>query len=647
MTLAQVALALCSIPPAALATLVWISPELGEFVLQLLLISGYSLTHVNALKTWSRRLAARRMRLKPPEQSFVRFNASIHVRGDTIETKHHQHLHVGPPPPPPPEGEEWYDLNGTRVSPSSSPDAPLPVIVIRTPYNRRLWMSAAMAFAERGYHCLLQDCRGTFGSSGDFFPLANERADGAITIRWLLSQPWCNGRIGFYGISYMGLTSMAAAGSSEGKHVGAVVPVLASSRLHPVLNPGGSVSLELGLRWLYIVLGVDADVAGAYFPNLMRIWRILVSSPKLDRGLLHVPIRDCDSAVCEQKVEFYQEAIRNPGGTEEFWSDKDVLLDLDNGPPPPPLLIYAAWFDFFLAQQLEDYKRASKKQPLTRLIIAPFSHWAVGNNTLSIPAAIDFFETTLKDAKPADGLPVRVSVLDAEGSYQWTSFASWPPAGVTDHTLFLHSSGTLQPSVQDKAGIRKYTFDPAKPTPYVGGASFHLRNCGQMEQTAFERRKDILVYTSLPLGEVAVVGAIRLELYVRSSVQFYDVVSRLCVVTASGRSLNLSDGMTRVTATAKGDVTKVEIAVGACALRLKAGERLRLHVCSGAHPRFMRNYGTGEPIADATTLLKAHQEILHGPEHPSSLTISLLPLSTLSLSRHCFKLRLSTLPSRL
>jgi putative CocE/NonD family hydrolase len=441
----------------------------------------------------------------------------------------------------------------------------------------------------------------------------------------------------------MGLTSMAAAGSSEGHNVSAVVPVLASSRLHPILNPGGSVSLELGLRWLYIVLGVDADVGDAYFSNVMRVWRIMVSAPILDRALLHVPIADCDSAVCAQKIEFYQEAIRNTSGQDEFWQNKDILLDLTVR--PPPLLLFAAWFDFFLTQQLEDYRMAALSQPLTRLIIAPTSHWSIRNDTLSIPAALDFFETTLKDGKPADGLPVRVSVMQANGEHNWASFASWPPSGTTERRLFLQPKGRFGPN-QAQEGKRSYTFDAADPTPAVGGAGFHVRNSGQMDQTAFEKRADILVYTSEPLGEVAIIGTVKLEVYMRSSLCFYDVVGRLCVVSG-GRSLNLCDGMTRVTATTKGDITKVEVVVGACALRLRAGERLRLHVCSGAHPRFMRNYGTGEPIAEATTLLKAHQEVLHGPTYPSSLTISLLPLSALSLTPHFFNSPLSTLPSQL
>jgi hypothetical protein len=49
-------------------------------------------------------------------------------------------------------------------------------------------------------------------------------------------------------------------------------------------------------------------------------------------------------------------------------------------------------------------------------------------------------------------------------------------------------------------------------------------------------------------------------------------------------------------------------------------------VSSGAHPLFIRNTGTGEPLAGAAGLRAADQEIFHDPEHPSCVV---LPVSML------------------
>src|SRR5262245_5128165 len=46
----------------------------------------------------------------------------------------------------------------------------LPTLLVRTPYGRRGFFGAMYAapFAERGYQVLIQSCRGTAGSGGEF-----------------------------------------------------------------------------------------------------------------------------------------------------------------------------------------------------------------------------------------------------------------------------------------------------------------------------------------------------------------------------------------------------------------------------------------------------------------------------------------------
>ena len=53
-----------------------------------------------------------------------------------------------------------------------------------------------------------------------------------------------------------------------------------------------------------------------------------------------------------------------------------------------------------------------------------------------------------------------------------------------------------------------------------------------------------------------------------------------------------------------------------------AGHRIRVQVSSGAHPRYARNPGTGEDPARASHLVTSDQEVLHDPERPSSVTLT-------------------------
>jgi uncharacterized protein len=48
--------------------------------------------------------------------------------------------------------------------------------------------------------------------------------------------------------------------------------------------------------------------------------------------------------------------------------------------------------------------------------------------------------------------------------------------------------------------------------------------------------------------------------------------------------------------------------------RFRAGHRLRVQISSGAHPRFVRNTGSGEPLATAATLYSADVEICHASQ---------------------------------
>ena len=100
-------------------------------------------------------------------------------------------------------------------------------ILVRTPYGRGFpWAHLyGVAFAEQGFHVLLQSCRGTGGSTGRFEPFRNEAADGQATVAWLRGQDWFTGRLGTIGASYLGYVQLALAGDPPPELKAAVVQV--------------------------------------------------------------------------------------------------------------------------------------------------------------------------------------------------------------------------------------------------------------------------------------------------------------------------------------------------------------------------------------------------------------------------------------
>ena len=96
----------------------------------------------------------------------------------------------------------------------------------------------------------------------------------------------------------------------------------------------------------------------------------------------------------------------------------------------------------------------------------------------------------------------------------------------------------------------------------------------------------------------------------------------------TGKSVNLCDGILRLT---PGSIPPepdgslhISISVWPTAYHFRKGQRIRIQVSSGAHPRFVRNPGSGEPLASGTKLCVAEQIVYHDPEHPSSVLLPVL-----------------------
>lgn len=152
---------------------------------------------------------------------------------------------------------------------------------------------------------------------------------------------------------------------------------------------------------------------------------------------------------------------------------------------------------------------------------------------------------------------------------------------------------------------------------------------GPVDNCSLEARPDVLVYTSSLLEhEFEVVGPVSAELFVHSSLEHTDFFVRLCDVDPSGKSTNVCDALLRVVpgrpAPQKDGTLRLKIDLWPTAHLFCCGHHIRLQVSSGAFPRFARNPGSGEPLATATTLQAAEQNVYHDPAHPSAVILPFL-----------------------
>lgn len=218
--------------------------------------------------------------------------------------------------------------------------------------------------------------------------------------------------------------------------------------------------------------------------------------------------------------------------------------------------------------------------------------------------------------------PVRIFL---QGADRWLDFDRWPvPAAPFD--LYADTDGRLGRQIPAVEGIRAFRYDPADPTPIVGGAPLGAPG-GQRDNRRTEAREDVLCYDTEPLTEdLDVIGDNFAEVRVRTEHPSADIFVRVCDVDPGGRSLNVIEGIRRLGPDdgIEDDLgtRTVRVELWPTAYRFRRGHRIRLQISGGAFPNYLRNHQTGEPVATASYTVPGRTQILHGPDHPTRITLA-------------------------
>ncbi len=511
-------------------------------------------------------------------------------------------------PVPMPDGavllaDRYYPTQGGKI----------PTILVRSPYGRRnlIFDIIAGLFAERGFQVFIQSCRGTFGSGGKFFPFREDRTDGLATIAWLKQQPWYSGEFAMFGPSYLSYVQWAV-GDEAGPDLKALIPIITTSEFRTVTYPSETFGLDTLLSWAQ-EMAFQEDPPLKTFLSRFRLVR------QLKRAYLQLPLNQTDRTATGVTVDFYQDwLVHNPPG-DRWWNAMDHRGAVSKVKAPVHLI--GGFYDVLFLQTLECYRLLREADRNPYLTIGPWTHSGAALQPVMLRESLIWLRANLlNDRSGLRQNPVRLYVM---GAGTWKEFAAWPPEGYPPQRWHLQAGGGLATSLPASSEPDRYCYNPTDPTPSIGGSSL-TPNSGPKDNRKLEARPDVLVYTSLPLDhDLEVIGPLVAELYVKSSLQYTDFYARLCDVFPSGRSVNLSDGIVRLApgrvVAAADHVQKVEIELWPTANCFKKGHCIRLQVSSGAHPRFARNLGSGEPLATATRLIPANQEVFHDADHPSAI----------------------------
>ncbi|MFF1828533.1 CocE/NonD family hydrolase [Paenarthrobacter sp. NPDC058040] len=524
-------------------------------------------------------------------------------------------------------------------------EGPFPTVLVRTCYDKNRHIDTPrpvlQALLGAGYAIAAQDVRGRFNSDGRWGMYFAEFDDGFDTLEWLAGQPWCDGNIGMYGVSYEASVQWFAARSGS-EHLKAIVPIAATPssmwnneplRGGAFLAPMVQYAVDMGYRSFQ---SID-------FGN--TLWAE-------DRpSSMALPFADVPAAQGSQSP-WIAEMLQHPT-LDEFWARGDFSCwDQIR----TPALHITGWWDMNLPGALDNYPgmragaATAEARDGQRLIIGPWPHWM--NNTRQLNGVdfgdqaiidldghiVEFFDRHLKGVQAApDEDPVHVFVI---GANEWWASDQWPLAEGADRELFLSSDGSAN-SLHGDGGLTwespgdspadEYDYDPLNPVH----AFFHMCADGPVDDRIPSQRPDVLCYTTAALDkDIDVVGPVLLRLWAASSATDTDWHARLVDVHPDGSARYLChgvlrarfrDGFTTPALLEPDRPYEYEIPMDAVGIRFGVGHRIRLEITSSWSPRYDRNTNTGadNPFQESRTVV-AHQTILHDAEHPSRLVVQVV-----------------------
>lgn len=340
-----------------------------------------------------------------------------------------------------------------------SEDHPQPTVLVRSPYGGRqiVGLLFGRLLAERGFQVVIQSVRGTFGSGGSFAPF-DERPDGLATLRWLRSQPWHAERIGMIGPSYLGLVQWAVA-ADAGDDLAALAIGVSASQFHGQTYAGGSLSLETIGSWLAIVSAQESRLGPIAIGRTLR---------RLSSMIADLPLADLDQRAIGGRGALVSRGVRQPAARGSVLDDSRLLgrrhARQGAGPIRRRVVRHPAALD---ARGL--HSPASGRAPSAAADRTVDAHRS-GPVAAGHRDGIAWLRShLLDDDRLRRRAPVRLLVTGERSGGGWRDFSSWPPAASTERHLWIGPNRSLVNDAPPGGGEEDYRYDPADPTPSIGG----------------------------------------------------------------------------------------------------------------------------------------------------------------------------------
>ncbi len=478
----------------------------------------------------------------------------------------------------------WFELSdGCRLAtriwlPADARERPVPVILEYLPYRKRDLTRARdepmhRYFAEQGFASVRADIRGSGDSEGLLYDeySRQEHDDGVELIALLAAEPWCDGNVGMFGISWGGFNSLQIAARQPPALKAVMSLCAADDRYTDDAHYMGGCLLTENLQWgavfmLNQALPPDPEIVGS---GWREQWRSRIAElPNFPELWMRHPWRD--DYWRAGSVRDHIERIRVPVYAIGGWADgySNAVPRLVGSLKSPCKGLIGPWAHTFPHLGIPG-PRIGFLQEAVRW----WDRWLKGvdNGIENEPKLRVWMQESVKPQPQYETIPGR-----------WVAEHDWPSAHIEPERLYL-GRGSLE---RRPSGSTELLLKSAQTCGLRGGEWCAFGSDGEMPRDQRPDDGASLEFDGEPLEErLEILGAPVLRITLRADHAQSNLCARLCDVAPDGSSLRVSytvlnlahrDGHAAPRPLVPGELFEVELRLNDIAHAFPPGHRIRL-----------------------------------------------------------------------
>jgi len=524
----------------------------------------------------------------------------------------------------------------------------LPSILMQTRYWRRQILRKGLGFLEKmmskqlrgllsyGYNVVYIDVRGTGASFGSRpYPWSeDEVADMKDIAEWIVNQPWSDGKIVSFGVSYTGSTSELSSSIDHPAYLGHVFAHCEYDPFIDIAYPGGVYNESFVKMWGNMNENLDNNtLKGVEGQALFKLLVKSVAPIDADSSgdLIRLAVKDHQTNLNVHNAAINASFRDDHFGTTEgattqsfsIYRYTDRVKKINR-----PLLYYGSWYDAGTANS-----GINRFLNYTNPLIVVIGSWAHSFETngdpllkekQTVPSYERVFSENMRfmnercDKKPFSSRYIQYLTV---GESKWKTTEIWPPEGFVKTPWYFGGQNVLS---EDKPGVESatdsYTVDYTATSGKITRWSTEMGGGVRYKNRAKEDRK-LLTYTSTPLEQdIEITGHPEISITMSASREDVALFVYLEQISPDGHVYYITEGQFRLINRKKGDGTspypsvviphnftrgdhelltpgkkyKVEFSLHPISILVPKGNRLRVAIAGADEDNFKRYPEKGE-----------------------------------------------------